>query len=66
MRSKTQRGQRSLELFAESPARLTPEELKELTRALAELLLMVAKSEMPRDEAKRFYDGGDNEHEDHR
>jgi hypothetical protein len=66
MRSKTQRGQRSLGLFAESPARLTPEELKDLTRALAELLLAVAKSEIPRIETKPFNDGGDNEHEDHR
>jgi hypothetical protein len=66
MRSKTQPGQRSLDLLAESPARLTPEQAKELTRALAELLLMVARSERQKDTVKQVSDGGDNEHEDHR
>lgn len=51
--------QRSLLLMAENPATLTAQEETDLVRALAELLLAVARNETS---AAR---GGDHEHKDH-
>jgi hypothetical protein len=60
MRQQRPRAQRRLALSDESPATLSPEQESALIRALAELLLEVARSEA------RATRGGDDEHEDRR
>jgi hypothetical protein len=60
MRSKVPKGQRSLGLTQEVPARLTSEATQQLAQALAQLLLEAARSDNSNHPA-RAGKGGDHE-----